>query len=133
QRDEGLAVETHRSHHAIGDERRARKVTGIFEDPDEKKQQKNLGQEDQHRADALPYSVDQQRLDPTGGQQRSSQIAQVSKNGAKTVGKRLTDGEYDFEDPDDHRHKEQRSPDAMQKNVVELAAVFSRQRRFVTG
>jgi hypothetical protein len=123
QRDEGFAVEADGAHDAVGDERGAGQVAGVFEDSDEEKEQQDLGQEDEHGADALPCAVEQERLQPAGGQQRADEIGHAGEEVAEAVGERLADGEDDFKDADDDEEKEQRSPDAMQQDVVDLARV----------
>ena len=65
---------------------------------------------------------------PTGSSGRD-EIADAGQQVAEAVGERLADGEDHFKDADDHDQKQQRSPDAMQQDVVDLAAVFSRERR----
>jgi hypothetical protein len=48
QRNEGFAIQTRGAHHAVGDQRGAREVTGIFQNSDKQKQQQDLRQKDQH-------------------------------------------------------------------------------------
>src|ERR1700739_2701165 len=48
QREERLAIEADGAHDAIGDERGAGKIAGVFEDSDEKEEKQNLGEEDEH-------------------------------------------------------------------------------------
>ena len=55
------------------------------------------------------------------------------QNGAKAVGERLADGENHLEDADDDEQKQQRSPDAMQEHVVDLARALNRERRAIAG
>ena len=133
QRDEGLAVESDGAHDAVGDERGAGQVAGVFEDSDEEKEQKNLRQEDEHRGDALPCAVEQQRLKPSGGQQRADQVANAGEDVAKAVGERLADGEDHFKDADDDEQKQQRSPDAVEQDIVDLARALDRERGAVAG
>ncbi len=45
----------------------------------------------------------------------------------------MSDGEDDFKDADDDDEKEQRTPDAMEENAVELAAGFSGEGRVIAG
>ena len=47
-----------RAHHAVDDERRARQVAQILEQPDEQEQQRNLRHEDDDVADAGDDAVD---------------------------------------------------------------------------
>ncbi len=133
QRDEGFAVEADGAHDAVGDERGAGQVAGVFEDSDEEEEEQNLGEEDEDRGDALPCAVEHERLQPSGGQQRAHKRAHAGEDVAEAVGERLADGEDHFKDADDDDEKEQRSPDAMEQDVVDLAGVFSRERSAVAG
>jgi hypothetical protein len=56
-----------------------------------------------------------------------------ARNGAKKVGERLADGEDHLEDADDDDQKEQRTPDAVQQDVVDLARALDRERGAVAG
>ena len=47
---------------------------------------------------------------------------------AEAVGERLADGEDHFKDADDDDQEKQRSPEAMQQHVVDLAGVLGRER-----
>ena len=72
-------------------------------------------------------------LKPAGGQQRADEVAHAGEDVAEAVGERLADGEDHLKDADDDDEKEQRSPDAMEQDVVDLAAVFGRERGAVAG
>ena len=133
ERDEGFAVEADSAHDAIGDERGARQVAGVFEDADEEEQQENLGEEDEHGGDAFPHAVEEKRLQPAGGEERADEIGGAGQQVAEAVGERLADGEDDFKDGDDDNQKEQRSPNAMEENVVDLVGVLSGERRLIAG
>jgi hypothetical protein len=52
------------SRSAITAARRARQITGVLEDPQEEKQDQDLGEEHHHRADARPDAIHDQRLNP---------------------------------------------------------------------
>ncbi len=91
------------------------------------------GRKDEHGADALPHAVEQQRLQPAHGQQRAGKIGHACEQIAEAVGERLAEREDDFEDADDDQQEQQRSPDAMQQHVVDLARVLGRKRRPVAG
>ena len=133
QGNEGLAVESDGAHDAVGDERGAGQVAGVFEDSDEEEQQQNLRQEDEHGGDALPCAVEQQRLQPAGGQQGTDEFAHAGEDVAEAVGERLADGEDHFKDADDDDEKQQRPPDAMEEDVVDLAGVLGGERGAVAG
>ncbi len=133
QGDEGLAVESDGAHDAVGDERGAGQVAGVLEDSDEEKQQKNLGEENEDGGDALPRAVEEQGLEPSGGKQGAHEFCGAGEDFAEAVGERLADGEDDFKDADDHDEKQQRSPEAMEQDVIELAAVLCRERGMIAG
>ena len=80
QRDEGLAVEADGTHDAVGDERGAGQVAGVLQNADEEEEQQDLGQEDEHRLDAVPQAVAQQQAQPVvGKQQRGMGAEPVSR------------------------------------------------------
>ena len=105
QRDEGLAIQTDRPHDAVGDQSGAGQVAGVFENADEEKEQKDLGQENEHRRNALPHAVEQKRLQPTRGNQRADEIGSAGEQVAESVGERLADGEDHFKHAHDDEEK----------------------------
>ncbi len=133
QRNEGLAVQSDGAHDAVGDQRGAGQVARVFQNADEEKEQQDLGQKDEHRGDALPDAVEQQRLNPAGGQERAQQIAAAGQQVAKAVRERLAHGEDDLKHTDDDGQKQQRSPDAVEQDIVDLAGLFDRKRSLVAG
>ena len=83
----------------------------------------------------MPFHAPSRRRDwiqPAGSSGRT-RSAHAGENIAKTVGERLADGEDHLKDADDHHEKQQRSPDAMEQNVIDLAAVFRRKRCAIAG
>ena len=70
QRDEGFAVESDGAHDAVGDQRGAGQVAGVFQHADEEEEQQDLRQEDQHGLHAVPQAVAQQQAQPVVGQQQ---------------------------------------------------------------
>ncbi len=121
QRDEGLAVEADGAHDAVGDERGAGEVAGVFEHADEEEEQQDLREEDEDGLDAVPEAVAQQQAQPVVGQQERGVGAEAGEQDAEAVGERLADGEDDLEDGDDDRKKDERAGDAMQQDGVEAA------------
>ena len=68
-------------HGAVGDQGGARQVAGVFQDADEQEQQQHLRQEDDHRADAVPDAVDQQRAQQaTAGSVAAIQLPETSNS-----------------------------------------------------
>ena len=128
-----FAIQTDGPHDAIGDQCGAGQVAGVFEDSDEEEEQKDLRQEDEHRADAFPHAVEQERLQPGDGNERAGEIGSAGEEIAEAIGERLAEREDDFEDADDDGEEEQRSPDAMQQDVVDLARVLGGERGLVAG
>jgi len=63
----------------------------------------------------------------------ADEIGSAGKQVAEDVGERLADGKNHFEHAEDYEEKEQRSPDAMQQNIVDLARVGGRERGLVAG
>src|ERR1039458_8984387 len=133
QRDKGLAVEPGGAHDAVGDQGGAGQVAGVFKNADEEKEEQDLGQKDEHGGDALPGAVEDERLQPAGGQQGADQVGGAGQDVAKAVRKRLADGEDHLKDAHHHEQKEQRPPDAVQQNVVDLAGVFDRERGLIAS
>ena len=52
---------------------------------------------------------------------------------AKPIRERLAQREHHLEDADHNHQKKQRSPEAMQKHIVDLARVLGRERRLIAG
>ena len=71
-------------------------------------------------------------IQPAGSRGRT-RLPSAGQDIAKTVGERLADGEDHLKDADDYDQKEQRSPDAVQQHVVDLARAFDRERSAVAG
>ena len=128
QRDERFAVEADSAHHAVGDQRGAGQVAGIFENADEKKQQQNLREEDQNRADAFPHAVEQQRLQPADGQQRARKIARRASISPSRLRAAGPSEKTTSKTAITTSEKQQRSPDAVQQHVVDLARILGRER-----
>jgi hypothetical protein len=83
QRDEGFAVEADGAHDAVGDERGAGQVAGVFEDPMKRKSSRIWGRKDEHGRDAFPMRRRAERLQPAGGQQRADEIAMRARMSPK--------------------------------------------------
>ncbi len=87
------------------------------------------------RTEEMPFHAPSRTSDcsqPAGSSGRTKS-PMLGEDVAEAVGERLADGEDHFEDADNDDEEEQRSPDAMEQNVVDLAAVFSRKRSAVAG
>ena len=110
-------------HGAVGDQRGARQVAGVFQDPDEQEQQQDLRQEDHDRADAAPDAVDQQRLEQATSGSSAPIHAPDACDGAvctASISGRAA-GEDGLEDGDDHHEEDQRPGDGMQEDRVQAA------------
>ena len=70
KRNERAAGQARGEHHAIEQERRARQIARFLEREDEEKQDQDLRQEHQHRAEPGEHAIDQQAVQRARRQQR---------------------------------------------------------------
>ncbi len=128
QRDEGFAVEADGAHDAVGDERGAGEVAGVFEDADEEEEQKDLREEDEDGLDAVPEAVAQEEAQPVVGKQQRGVGAGVGEEVAEAVGERLAEREDDLEDSEDDGEEDERAGDAVEQDASRGGASRGRRR-----
>ena len=133
QRDESFAVETDGAHHAIGDERGAGEIAGVFQDADEEEEQQDLRQEDEHGLHAVPKAVAQQQAQPVIGKQQRGLGARVGEQQSEAVGERLAEREDDLEDREDDGEEDERAGDAMEQYRIQAARPQRGGRRLIVG
>jgi hypothetical protein len=83
----------------------------------------------------MPFHTPSSRSDCSqpSGNAAGGEIAHAGEQIAEAIGKRLAEREDGFKYGDDDEEKKERSPDAMQKDVVDLACVLGRERGLVAG
>ena len=82
-------------------------------------EQEDLRQENQHRANSLPYSIDDKRTQHAVGQHAADPGARGVQAYLEKVLERLAGEKNDLKDGNHDEREDRRSPEAMQKDVVE--------------
>ena len=116
-----FALQSDARHGAVGDQRRARQIAGVFQDADEQEQQQDLRQEYHHRSDAAPDPVDQQRTQRRSGSSVPIQLPEAVMPACTRSISGLRPAEDGLEHGHHHHRKNERPGNRMQEDPVQAA------------
>jgi len=121
-RHERFSVQAHLAHQPVHDERRARHVPGVLQQPEEEKQDQNLRQKDDHTAHARDDAVDHQIAKIALGQCTRSPAAHQLLGRFDPAHRKLREPEHREKHQRHHAEEKHPAPQAVGEHGIDAVA-----------